>query len=292
MDNSINDGNNSQQGSQIKGGMLAIDTDSINNSSIANSANSSVVGDGNNPNHQNNSNNNNNNNNNNNHNNNSGSNTLSHNNGGGSTNNLNNLVNGQQDLSRPSTSNNSQGNLGNTRPSNKSLLASTSLPPMMKNNKNVLIENPGMVLPLSKTYLEPLLERPGNIRQLIKRQNNVEKLNAQEISPQMTLFLTTMSSTSIDKDGKDIEIDSQHSKQTFRRTIPVNWCAAGGTDTHQKRVVHTDLHNDISSKLKVSQQEYLHHTYHFHHAKISAVRDNQKTLEKVRWSLLLFPSLS
>jgi hypothetical protein len=116
----------------------------------------------------------------------------------------------------------------------------------------------------------------------------LEKLNAQEISPQMTLFLTTMSSTALDRNGRDIEIDATHSKQAFKRTVPVSWCAAGGSDTHQKRSVATDLHNDISMKLKQSQQEYLQHSYHFHHAKIEAVRENQKTLEKVSETYFVF----
>jgi hypothetical protein len=194
--------------------------------------------------------------------------------------------NAMNEFSRPSTTN--SGGTGiishhsHGKPNNSALMASTSLPPMMMNNKNVLLENPGMIIPLSKTYLAPLVEKPSNIRnQLVKRQNNLEKLNAQEISPQMTLFLTTMSSTALDKNGRDIEIDATHSKQAFKRTVPVSWCAAGGSDTHQKRSVATDLHNDISMKLKQSQQEYLQHSYHFHHAKIEAVRENQKTLEKV-----------
>jgi hypothetical protein len=175
--------------------------------------------------------------------------------------------------------------------SHRNSLLSASINPMTMSNHNILQQAPGLAIPLSKTYLAPAIEKPGNIRSLIKRQNNLEKLNAQEISPQMTLFLTTMSSTSIDKEGKDIEIDASNSKQTFKRTIPVNWCASGGSDTHQKRSVATDLHNDISLKLKQSQSEYLQQTYHFHHEKIKAVQENQKTLDRVsyfRLCLLLF----
>eukprot|EP00599_Poterioochromonas_sp_BG-1_P011937 CAMPEP_0173163866 /NCGR_PEP_ID=MMETSP1105-20130129/20183_1 /TAXON_ID=2985 /ORGANISM="Ochromonas sp., Strain BG-1" /LENGTH=403 /DNA_ID=CAMNT_0014084019 /DNA_START=194 /DNA_END=1405 /DNA_ORIENTATION=- len=180
-----------------------------------------------------------------------------------------------QDLTRPSTNSRPSINASTSR-------TSTAQSQPLTRNRDVLLQNPGLMLPLSKTYLTPLLEKPSNVRTQIKRQNNIERLNAQEISPQMTLFLTsTMSSTSINKDGKDIEIDALNSKQTFRRTVPVQWCPAGGSDTHQKRVVATDLHSDFSVKLKQSQQEFQYQSYYFHHEKIKAVSENHKTLEKI-----------
>ena len=40
------------------------------------------------------------------------------------------------------------------------------------------------------------------------------------------------------------------------RTVPVNWCATGGSDTHHKRVVHKDLHEKISEDRKQAERDF------------------------------------
>lgn len=137
---------------------------------------------------------------------------------------------------------------------------------------NEFSRNPLVHQPLTRTYLKPPLEKPSNVRKVIKRQNHVERINAQEISPQMAVFLSSMRSSTA---------DNAHAAQTLRRTIPVNWCPAGGSDTHRKTIIHTDLHSDISNKLKHSQEEYSHQTSHFHNQRMNAVQDVKKTLTKV-----------
>jgi hypothetical protein len=140
--------------------------------------------------------------------------------------------------------------------------------------------------PLSKTYLTPLLEKPKNLRnQMMKRQSNVERVNTNALSPQMTLFLSGMNTS--------IQSDVVQEKQTFRRTIPVSWAPAGGTDTHRKRTIATELHASIANSRKQSQQEYYHETYASHHTQIRTVQDNAKTLEKVYtlFSIILLSNL-
>ena len=131
--------------------------------------------------------------------------------------------------------------------------------------------NPLVHQPLTRTYLKPPLEKPLNVRKT-KRQNHVERINAQDISPQMAVFLSSMRSSNA---------ENSHAAQTLRRTIPVNWCPAGGSDTHRRTVIHTDLHNEISNKLKHTQDEYHHQSSHFHNERIHAVQDVKKTLTKV-----------
>ena len=40
------------------------------------------------------------------------------------------------------------------------------------------------------------------------------------------------------------------------RTVPVNWCATGGSDTHHKRIVHKDLHEKISEDRKQAERDF------------------------------------
>eukprot|EP01034_Spumella_vulgaris_P022731 gene22731-28887_t len=125
-------------------------------------------------------------------------------------------------------------------------------------------ENPGTQEPLLRTFLKPQLERPKN-KFAIKRQNNFEAMNAQEMSPQMQLYLSTMEATAGAGMGKQA--------QTLRRTVPVNWCAAGGSYTHKKRVVATDLHSEISAKLRTSEYEFRRQTSRFHRMRTQSLQE-------------------
>ena len=37
-------------------------------------------------------------------------------------------------------------------------------------------------------------------------------------------------------------------KQTLSRTVPVSWCYTGGSDTHKRRPIPRELHDDISAR--------------------------------------------
>jgi hypothetical protein len=137
---------------------------------------------------------------------------------------------------------------------------------------NNFFENPGTQEPLLRTFLKPQMERPKN-KFTVKRQNNFEAMNAQEMSPQMQLYLSTMESSSAPGVGKHA--------QTLRRTVPVNWCAAGGSDTHRKRVVATDLHGEISSKLRASEYEFRRQTSRFHRMRTQSLQEIDAATDKV-----------
>jgi len=69
--------------------------------------------------------------------------------------------------------------------------------------------------------------------------------------------------------------------QPLQRTIPISWCAAGGSDTHHKRVLSTELHNEISAKLRENEKLFQQYRIGYHSEKLKTIRDNAKALEKV-----------
>jgi hypothetical protein len=72
--------------------------------------------------------------------------------------------------------------------------------------------------------------------------------------------------------------------QAFHRTIPINWCASGGSDTHHKITIATDLHAEISAKLRRSEHDLAQSKTDYHKEKIRAVVDTKHALGKVRTS--------
>lgn len=120
--------------------------------------------------------------------------------------------------------------------------------------------------PLMRTALKVTNERPGP-KFMIKRQNNIESINAHLISPQIQVYMgASTNSTSF---------------QPFHRTVPVSWCPTGGSDTHRRRVISTDLHNEFVSKLRKSQSDLKTEGVSFHKQKIQIVKDVNKTLSKL-----------
>lgn len=103
------------------------------------------------------------------------------------------------------------------------------------------------------------------------RQNVHEGLDAHEQSPQMKLYLA---------ETKASKPPTPHI-QPLQRTIPIPWCAAGGSDTHHKRVLSTELHNEISAKLIENERLFQQYRTGYHSEKLKTIRDNAKALEKV-----------
>lgn len=90
--------------------------------------------------------------------------------------------------------------------------------------------------PLARTTLKPPMTRTNRVT-LCPRQSK-EKLDASNISPIVQEFLGTSSATA----GKRQEL--------FHRTVPVSWCVGGGSDTHRKKNIPRELHDELSSKVK------------------------------------------
>lgn len=145
-------------------------------------------------------------------------------------------------------------------------------------------ENPRYLRPLSKTNLKPPPVKPPNVAS-VKRQGVVDRISAQQVSPQMALLLSEL------KDTGTVDSNSTFS-QTVRRTIPVNWCPAGGTDTHHRTVISTELHHEISDKLTKSKDEFKHISSLAHHRKIKIAETLNKELDKVRFSVSVVSLLS
>jgi len=75
-----------------------------------------------------------------------------------------------------------------------------------------------------------------------------EQLNAKAKSPLVQeYFLSTVMAPPASKTVGTV---------MMTRTVPVNWCATGGSDTHHKRVVHRDLHEKIAEERKQAEREF------------------------------------
>lgn len=148
---------------------------------------------------------------------------------------------------------------GGTRVANKHTVHGLMTDPIMQSN-------------LNRTYLKPLAEKPHRQKTLVQRQNVHEAMNAHDESPQMQLYLSDTAGT---------KPQAYSHVQAFHRTIPIQWCAAGGADTHRKITISTDLHNEISAKLRKSEQEQLQSKMEYHKEKIRAVLDTKSALGKV-----------
>lgn len=136
-----------------------------------------------------------------------------------------------------------------------------------------LSENPRYLRPLSKTHLKPPPAKPNNVA-TVKRQGVIDRISAQQVSPQMALLLSEL------KDSGSVDSNSTFA-QTVRRTIPVNWCTAGGTDTHHRTVIATELHHEISEKLAKSREDFKQSGSLAHHRKIKISENLNKELEKI-----------
>ncbi|KAJ1414789.1 hypothetical protein B484DRAFT_454754 [Ochromonadaceae sp. CCMP2298] len=146
----------------------------------------------------------------------------------------------------------------------------TTQPPM--GTMQILVGNETMQSTLSRTYLKPLREKPSQQNRLVVRQNVHELLNAHEQSPQMQLYLS---------DAAGAKPPTHTHLQVFQRTIPISWCASGGSDTHRKITVSTELHAEISTKLRKSESELSQSKMEYHKEKIRSVVDTKLALGKV-----------
>jgi hypothetical protein len=88
--------------------------------------------------------------------------------------------------------------------------------------------------PIDRVTLRPPLPKS---RYIVPRQKR-EKCDISDISPLMQQYLELPTASG----GKPT--------QNLLRTLPINWCVAGGSDTHRKRIIPKELHDELSLKVK------------------------------------------
>eukprot|EP01038_Epipyxis_sp_PR26KG_P010870 gene10870-14588_t len=123
---------------------------------------------------------------------------------------------------------------------------------------------------LNRTSLKPLTEKP-NSRYMVKHQNNIEVVNVKEISPQVQLYLTQM----------DSNVVKTKVTQSMRRTIPIGWCKAGGSETYHKRHANFELINEIAAKASEAEHDFNRQNYKFHKKKLETKLKLDSTLSKI-----------
>ena len=109
-----------------------------------------------------------------------------------------------------------------------------------------------VVDPLSRVTLKPY---PAKHNYIVLRQKRV-RCDISDISPQIQEYLDTPTSTA----GKP--------SQTLSRTVPVSWCTSGGSDTHRRRQIPKDLHDDLSNRSKMMQKSLRRNTNKLHNRKV------------------------
>lgn len=120
--------------------------------------------------------------------------------------------------------------------------------------------------PLARIALKPPPARPRN--KVFTRQKT-EIMDANNLSPLMQEYLGVINSSG----GKRHE--------PLRRTVPVSWCVTGGSDTHHKKVLPKQLHDELSLKVKDTRREAKEVTLQAHHEQIQAVADISHLCGKV-----------
>ena len=118
-----------------------------------------------------------------------------------------------------------------------------------------------IVEPVDRLSLRP---PPTKSKFIVPRQRR-ERSDINDISPLMQQYLVLPTTGA----GKRA--------QTLARTVPVNWCVAGGSDTHRRRHIPKELHDELSSKSRNLQRDYRRVTSKSHRRKVA---DN-KSLDKM-----------
>ena len=181
-----------------------------------------------------------------------------------------------------------------TRPTTQSTFSAANKHPG-KHTVQGLMADPTVQSNLSRTYLRPLAERPHRQKTLVRRQNVFEGKNVLCISLFIAVVLTVYHSiyTAMDAHTESPQMQlylsdaagakpAAHSHvQAFQRTIPIQWCASGGSDTHRKVTISTELHNEISTKLRRSEHDLAQSRTDYHKEKIRTVVDTKNALAKV-----------
>ena len=136
---------------------------------------------------------------------------------------------------------------------------------VFSDNNNINLKNSND--PLSRTVLKPPLLRPG--RNTLAPRQRKELVNANDMSPLMQEYLSATTSGG----GKRIE--------TLRRTVPVGWCVSGGSDTHHRKVIPRELHDELSLKCKQAKKAVRMQSILAQREQLKSIREVEKTCAKV-----------
>jgi len=120
--------------------------------------------------------------------------------------------------------------------------------------------------PLERTFLTAPLRRPD--KRFVSIRQNVETLDAKNVSPFMQKFLGAKHSS------------SGH-RQVLARTVPVSWCPAGGVDTYHKQQVSKELLDAISAQLSKSKHDFQRMGVMGHRRKLAAAKLVERTCNSI-----------
>lgn len=121
--------------------------------------------------------------------------------------------------------------------------------------------------PFARTLLKPCLEKPD--KHAVALRQNQELSDAKEMSPLMQQYLSAESSSGV------------RGSQKIAKTVPVSWCAAGGSDTHKKIIIEKELHENFTDKAKELEKEYKNLNWQSHRLKIKSLKQVDKALNSV-----------
>jgi hypothetical protein len=121
--------------------------------------------------------------------------------------------------------------------------------------------------PFSRTLLKPCLEKPG--KNVVALRQSQELSDAKEMSPLIQQYLAAESSSGV------------RGSQKISKTVPVSWCAAGGSDTHKKIIIERELHENFTDKAKQLEKEYKNLNWQSHRLKIKSLQQVDKALNSV-----------
>ena len=106
--------------------------------------------------------------------------------------------------------------------------------------------------PLERTLLKSTSLRHGHKLTKLTRRQTTETINMKSVSPLVQEYFVS---------SVMAPVRTSIGAQLMHRTVPVSWCATGGADTHRKRVIFTDLHQEITDKGKEVDKEFLIASY-------------------------------
>jgi len=117
-----------------------------------------------------------------------------------------------------------------------------------------------LIDPVNRLSLRP---PPTKSKFIVPRQRR-ERSDVNDISPLMQQYLAQPTAGGFKR------------AQTLARTVPVNWCVAGGSDTHRRRHIPKELHDELSNKSKNLQKDCRRITNTSHFKKVADGRSLDK----------------
>jgi hypothetical protein len=114
-----------------------------------------------------------------------------------------------------------------------------------------------VINPVERLSLRP---PPTKSKFIVPRQRR-ERTDVNDISPLMQQYLAQPTAGGFKR------------AQTLARTVPVNWCVAGGSDTHRRRQIPKELHDELSNKSRSLQKDCRRITSNSHFRKVADGRN-------------------